>query len=216
VQPFDSAVESAAPSTTTITDFYAPAAVVLLVQQFGVAFAALTFVRERQIGILDVFRAAPLDAGETVVGKYLSYLMLGGLVAGVLTFMVVWVMGVPIAGTISSVAVALGLTLFASIGLGLIISLLSRTDSQAVQYTLLVLLASLFFSGFFLSVDQLSYPSRILSWLLPATYGMRLLRDTMLRGRTLDTAVVAALSAYGIVALAAVLAGTRRRLSVLR
>jgi ABC-2 type transport system permease protein len=112
--------------------------------------------------------------------------------------------------------VIIGLTLVASIGLGLVISLLSASDTQAVQYTLIVLLASLFFSGFFLTLDQLAYPAKLVSWLLPATYGIDLLRDQMLRGIEPERMDLAAVAAYGAVAFAAAWIGGRRRLAVER
>jgi ABC-2 type transport system permease protein len=216
VRPFESDVDSAVPGSRTITDFYAPAAVILLLQQFGVAFGALTFVRERQLGIEEVLRAAPVRAPETLIGKYLGYLLLGGGVATVLTAMVVAALDVPMAGSWSDVAIALALTLFAAVGLGFVISLLATGDTQAVQFTMITLLASLFFSGFFLSVGQLAGPARVISWLLPATYGMELLRDVMLRGRSLDLTVAAGLAGYGVAAFVFALAGTRRRLAAAR
>ena len=84
VRPFTSQVATAEPGTHTITDFYAPAAVVLLVQQFGVAFGALTFVRERALGTVELYQAGPVSAGPMLIGKYLGYLLIGGVVAAVL------------------------------------------------------------------------------------------------------------------------------------
>jgi ABC-2 type transport system permease protein len=176
-------------------------------------FGALTIVRERELGVVEIYRVAPLGAVEAILGKYLSYLLLGGAVAAGLTAMVVYGLGVPMAGSWADLVVALALTLFASIGLGLIISTTSRTDSQAVQYSMILLLASLFFSGLFLSVSQLARPAQVVSWALPATYGMRLLRDVMLRGAGLDPAIAAGLAAYGLAALAASIFGAHRSLA---
>jgi ABC-2 type transport system permease protein len=72
----------------------------------------------------------------------------------------------------------------------------SRTDLEAVLLTMLVLLASLFFSGFFLSVAQLASPARAISYALPATYGNELARDVMLRGKDLDPGTTLELTAY--------------------
>src|SRR4051794_31035668 len=186
VRPFVSETSNALPGSHNITDWYAPAAIILLLQQFGVALAALSFVRERQQGIVDLFRVTPVSPGQSLVGKYLGYLFVGGGVAAVLTVLVVRSLDVPVVGSTLALAGVVGLTLFASVGLGFVISLMSRNDTQAVQYAMLVLLASLFFSGFFLSLDQLGTAAQVVSWLLPVTYGMRLLRDVMLVGRPLD------------------------------
>ena len=76
------------------------------------------------------------------------------------------------------------------------------------------LLAALFFSGFFLSIDQLSPAARVISWALPATYGIELVRDVTLRGSSLDAQVTAGLAVYGGVLVLVVLALTARQMSV--
>jgi ABC-2 type transport system permease protein len=214
VQPFRGDVQALTGSGRTFTDYYAPAAIVLLLQQFGVAFAALTFVRERQQGAAELYRVSPVRPHQVVVGKYIGHLVIGALVAAALTALVTAVLGVPIAGSVAALALALGLVVLASIGLGFLISLTSPTDMQAVLSTMLLLLAALFFSGFFLSIDQLSPAARVISWALPATYGIELVRDVMLRGADLDAQVTAGLAVYGGVLVLVVLALTARRMSV--
>lgn len=213
VEPFTSDVDLATDDVDQVTDWYAPAAVVLMLQQFGVAFGALTFVRERQLGIVDLYRVAPVNATQALLGKYLAYMVIGGVIAAFLTTMVVVVLGVPLAGSVGALAGVMALSLFASIGLGFVISLASATDTQAVQYTMMVLLASLFFSGFFLSIGQMEGLAQVLGWLLPVTYGMKLLRDVMLRGNELDWAYVAGLTGFGIAMFVLATFGTRRRMA---
>ena len=73
---------------------------------------------------------------------------------------------------------------FASLGLGLLISTVVDSERQAVQLSMLVLLASVFFSGFVLPLDQFITPLRIAAYSLPVTHGIQLLQDLMLRGGT--------------------------------
>lgn len=228
VRPFSRKVQLAVIGGEKVTDWYAPAAIVLMLQQFGVAFGALSFVRERQLGIVEVFRVAPINATETLIGKYLAYLFLGGAIGAILTAAVVLALGVPLGpvvapdGAISqvsvegvtNVAIAIVLTLFASIGVGFIISLASLSDAQAVQYTMILLLASLFFSGFFLSLGQMQGVAQVAAYLLPVTYGMQLIRDVMLRGDALDQSITVQLLGYGLVMFAIALFATRRRMAV--
>jgi ABC-2 type transport system permease protein len=61
---------------------------------------------------------------------------------------------------------------------------LSDTERQAVQLSLLVLLASVFFSGFVLAVDEFLPHARAIAYALPVTHGIQLLQDLMLRGST--------------------------------
>ena len=157
-----------------------------------------------------------MNATETLTGKYLAYVAIGGALAAALTGLIVAVLDVPIASSVVEVAIVIGLTLFASIGVGFIISLASATDAQAVQYTMVVLLASLFFSGFFLAVGQMEGPARFISYVLPVSYGMAMLRDVMLRGAPIDNELLLGLIAFGVVAFAISLLGARRRTSIAR
>ena len=79
-------------------------------------------------------------------------------------------------------AATVALVLLASLALGMVLSMISGSETQAVQYAMLTLLAGLFFSGFVLDVSQLATPYRYISYLLPVTYGIDMLHDVMLRG----------------------------------
>ena len=87
---------------------------------------------------------------------------------------------------------------FASLGLGLLISTIVDSERQAVQLSMLVLLASVFFSGFVLPLDQFVTPLRIAAYSLPVTHGIQLLQDFMLRGRTNQAWELLALAGIGI------------------
>jgi ABC-2 type transport system permease protein len=198
VSPFRSEVKNLAAVEANVTDFYAPAVIVLLLQHLIVTFAALSMVRERQLGSMELFSVSPLSALETLLGKYLSYLIFGGVLATILCTLVVYGMGVPNRGSWLAVAGAIMAVLFTSLGIGFVISLISGTDTQAVQYSMIVLLTSVFFSGFFLSLDSLWQPVRVISWSVPATYGIELLRQIMLRGTPLALRLLTQLAVIGL------------------
>ena len=85
--------------------------------------------------------------------------------------------------------------LLASLGIGLVIAVISDSERQAVQLSLLLLLASVFFSGFVLAISEFTEPVRVLAYMLPVTHGIRLMQDIMLRGGTTQTWEYAALMA---------------------
>lgn len=95
-------------------------------------------------------------------------------------------------------ALAVLVVLFTSLGLGFLISLISETDTQAVQYSMLLLLASIFFSGFLLDLRLMSRPITVLAWSLPATYGIRMLQDIMLRGTPIPLLILGGITLIGI------------------
>jgi ABC-2 type transport system permease protein len=177
--------------------YYSPGTLIVLVQHLAVTFAALSLVRERQIGLTDVFRVSPLSPGEAVTGKYLGFGTISAGVAVVLSA-AMWIFGVQIRGSIAQYAVVIVVLIVASLGLGFALSGLSRTDTQAVQYSMLVLLVSIFFTGFVLPLDRLAGPVQLISYLIPATYGIRAIHDIVFRGVAVDPRVLAGLVAYAL------------------
>ena len=75
------------------------------------------------------------------------------------------------------------------------ISAIAQSETQAVQYAMLILLASVFFGNFFLPIDTLYPWARVISYALPITYGVKALQDIMLRGQATDPTNLLALAA---------------------
>jgi ABC-2 type transport system permease protein len=190
------------PAEPTAIGFFAPAVVALLLQHIAVSLASLSMVRDRLLGATEVYRVAPVSPLEIIVGKTLSYGLLLGLVSVALFFLVNRLLGVPMLGQPIWAIASLGLLLFASLGLGFFIAGLAETETQAVQLAMLVLLASIFFGGFFLALETLWEPIRAISYVLPVTFGSIDLRDVMLRGVTPEPLMLGALGLIGVICYA--------------
>jgi ABC-2 type transport system permease protein len=198
VSPFRAEAESVINLELDSSDFFSPGVIILLLQHLAVTFAALSIVRERTSGTMELFRVAPISSIEVLIGKYLSYLFLGAMLAAGISALVVLVLGVPMVGTWANYSLVLLAVLFASLGAGFVISLISETTSQAVQYSMLMLLFSIFFSGFFLDLRLMWENMRFLSYIIPATYGMRMLQEIMFRGNAIDLMFMAGLVGLGV------------------
>lgn len=120
------------------------------------------------------------------------------MLGAILTGLVIWGMGMPMLGSWGNYALTIAGVLSVSLGIGFIISLAAQTNSQAIQYAMIILLASIFFSGFFLPLYRLWEPVRVISWLLPATYGTDLLQNIMLRGQPGDMVLYVALLLFSL------------------
>jgi len=193
VSPFRSETLSITDVSLGPTDFFVPAVIALLLQHIAITLAGLSIVRERQDGPIEIFRASPVSAFQTLIGKFLGYLILTAVIGAVLTALVVFGLGVPMLGSWLNYALVVFALLCASLSVGFFLSLSAHTDSQAVQYSMILLLASIFFSGFFLALYRLWEPVRAVSWALPVTYGINMLQSVMLRGRPPSTLLLVAL-----------------------
>jgi len=198
VNPFTSDVSGITPEQFSPTDFFAPAVIVLLLQHLSITFASLSIVRERRSGIMELFKVSPLTAFEILLGKFLTYLFFEMILAAILSALIVWGLGIPMLGNWWHYGLAVVIVLFTSLGLGFLISLISATDTQAVQYSMLLLLASIFFSGFLLDLRLMWKPITALAWSLPATYGIRMLQDIMLRGAPIPLMIFGGIALIGI------------------
>jgi len=197
VSPFAVEVEQINDSPAQVSVFYAPATVLVLIQHLAVTFAALSLVRERQLGLTEVFRASPLGPGEAVAGKYLGFGVLALAVAAGLTAVMLG-FGVTVGGFWFAYTLVMVLLVLAALGLGFLISGVARTDSQAVQYVMIVLLLTIFFTGFVLPLDQLAAPVHVISYMVPVTYGIEALHDILFRGVPVDPTMLFGLGAYAV------------------
>jgi len=204
--------QNLAPISPNVVAFFAPAVLALVLQHMGVTLTALSLVRERLSGAMDIFRVAPVRALEILIGKYLAYAFFNLSIAAMICFLLVGVLHVPMLSTPGDVALVVALLSFASLGLGLLISTLVDSERAAVQFSMLVLLASVFFSGFVLPLDQFVAPLRIAAYSLPVTHGIQLLQDYMLRGSTNEIWELYALLGIGAVLFVVTSITVRRNL----
>src|SRR6266498_4781423 len=197
--PFTAKTMSVTGIELQLTDFFTPAVIVLLLQHLFVTFAAMSIVQERRAGTMELFKTSPISASEILLGKTLSFFMFGLVIAATITLLVVFVLDTPMLGTWLNYSIAIVVLLLTSLAIGFFISLISENDTQAVQFSMLLLLASIFFSGFFLDLRLMWEPMKAFSYILPATYGINLMHDVMLRGLPLPLTDIGGLALIGII-----------------
>jgi ABC-2 type transport system permease protein len=209
-QPTVAQINNLAPGEPRIVSFAAPAVFALILQHMAVTLTALSFVRERLSGAMEMFRISPVNSLELVLGKYLGLGIVSALVAVATAALLILGLGVPILGNAVLIAAVVGLLVFASLGVGLLISVIADSERQAVQLALLLLLASVFFSGFVLPIDEFREGVQYAAYVLPVTHGIQLLQDLMLRGTTEAWWQLGVLAVLGIVLLVLTVIALRR------
>lgn len=181
-RPFRPDAENLQRRPVQLGDFFAPSAIALLLAHLALTVAAMGLVRGEGMGLFEIYRVGPMGTRNVLAGTYLSHLVLGAVVAAASVAAVVWGVDVPLRGNPWWLVPGLLLLVAGSVGLGLVVGLLARSDTQAVQMAMLVLLAGLFFGGFFLDLELFHEVVRVVSWALPVTFGISLLQDVLLRG----------------------------------
>ena len=201
--PTRAELKNEAPVAPGVLSFYGPAVLALILQHLAVTLVALSLVRERTSGVIELFRISPVSTTEVIVGKVLAFGVLSAVISTITVALLVRVLGVPLLGNPATLAAVILLLTVASLALGLFIAMISDSERQAVQLSLLLLLASVFFSGFVLPIEEFTAPVRAASYLLPVTHGIRLIQDVMLRGWTKEGWELVALAAIAGVLLLA-------------
>lgn len=197
-EPFTYQSYTVAGMSIAPTDFLTPGVIVLLLQHMMTTLAALSIVREVRTGTMELYRVSPLKAIEIIISKYISYILLGILIAIALFLVTVYGLKMPVLGSLIHVGLIFLAVLFSSIGIGFFISLVSKTDTEAVQFAMIALLFSVFFSGFFIDLRYILAPVSYISYLIPTTYGKNLLQDILLRGYAMDWRLFAILLGMGV------------------
>jgi ABC-2 type transport system permease protein len=201
--PTRATVVNEAPVVPDVVGYFAPAVLALILQHMAVTLIALSVVRDRTSGAIELFRVSPVSAWEVVAGKILGFGFLCAAIAAVSLALLIVGLRVPMLGDPATLAGVVTLLVIASLGLGLLISIISDSERQAVQLSLLVLLASVFFSGFVLPITEFNDPVRIAAYAIPVTNGIDLIQDVMLRGTIREPWQLGLLAAIALVLLLA-------------
>jgi ABC-2 type transport system permease protein len=160
-------------------DFVVPGIIGLILQLLTVTLIASTITREREVGTLSQLLVTPLRQAEIVIGKVIPYLLISAfliaetIAVGYLHF------GVTFRNPVLLTLVCLLFLLF-SLGLGLLISAFSKTQTQAIQFSFFFLLPVLMLSGAFQPLELLPGVVRAFSELFPLTHFCRAFRSVNL------------------------------------
>ena len=187
-------VHRAAParaSTFEIRTFYNPerrSAVNIVPGLIGVIltmtltmFTAVAIARERERGNLELLINTPVSTTELMVGKVIPYIAIGLIQVSLILLLGKLVFDVPIRGSLIDLYLVALAFIAANLALGLFISTAVKTQFQAMQLSIFVMLPSILLSGFMFPFDGMPTIARYIGEVLPITHFIRLVRGIMLR-----------------------------------
>jgi ABC-2 type transport system permease protein len=199
-----------------ITAYYmVPAILGIIVTMTMVMMTSMAIVREREKGTLEQLIVTPVKSYELMIGKIIPYIALGYVQITVALLMGVTVFQVPIRGSLLQLYL---LTLFfitASLGVGILISNIAKTQMQAFQMSFFVLLPSILLSGFMFPREAMPLAIQYLGNLIPLTFYLTIIRGIVLKGIGFSYLVpqVAALLVFSVVLLAVSIAKFKKKIA---
>lgn len=163
-------------------DFFVPGVIGVALQLSTIILTAFSIVRERERGTLEQLMVTPLSKFGLLLGKIIPYTVLAFALACFLFFIMVVVFRVNIAGNFLLLLTLTVVFIFTNLSIGLLISTKALTQTQAIQMAVATLLPSIFLSGYIFPRFTMPGIFYALSFLIPTTYYMNILRGIILRG----------------------------------
>lgn len=173
------------------------ASVVLLVVTTIVT--AMGLAREREMGTMEQILVTPLDPGVLLVGKCLPFAILGLVDMVALLVIGNVVFGVPLRGPLPLVFAGTLLYLMSTLGVGIFISTVSKSQQQAVLGGFFFLMPAVLLGGFMTPIENMPAWIQPITWLNPVRYFIDIMRSCLLKGAGFREAMpnLAALAVFG-------------------
>jgi ABC-2 type transport system permease protein len=177
-----------------------PSLIGLILLFIGTVITSLGVVREREQGTLEQLAVTPLRPVDVIVGKIAPYFGVALIDMIIITLAGILIFDVPFRGSLLLFAVFGFVYLFVVLGFGVLISTVSRSQGEAIQLAIMVLLPQVMLSGMIFPLDSMAEGVRWIGYLLPLTYFVVAMRGIFLK----DSSFAALLPPLVILTLMAV------------
>jgi ABC-2 type transport system permease protein len=167
-------------------NYNVPGVIAVIVLLMSLLLTSMAVVREREIGTMEQLMVTPIRPVELILGKTLPFVLISFIdvvlvaVVGVLWF------HVPIQGSFLLLLSGVGLYLMSTIGVGLFISTISRTQQQALMSSFFFYLPAVLLSGFMFPISNMPEPAQWVTYLNPLRYFLVIIRGVFLKGSSID------------------------------
>jgi len=160
-----------------------PGLIAIVMMVIAALLTSLTFAREWEGGTMEQLIATPVTRGELMLGKLIPYYVIGLLDLVLAVLVGEFVFHIPLRGDIGLIFAASLLFLVGALGLGMLISIVTKSQFLASQIALVAtMLPAFLLSGFIFPIDNMPYPIRMVTHIVTARYFVFLLRSIYLKG----------------------------------
>jgi ABC-2 type transport system permease protein len=169
--------------TLKTRNFMVPGIVGLLLMIITLLLTSLAIVKEKEIGTLEQLIVTPIKPYQLILGKLIPFIILGFIaVIIVLTAMGI-VFAIPVRGSLAFLFATAFLYILSTLGLGLFVSTLSKTQQQAMMISIFgVGMPMVFLSGFAFPIENMPKIIQYISYVIPLRYFINIIRGVILKG----------------------------------
>ncbi len=162
--------------------FLIPAILAIIMHMMTILFTSFAIVRERETGTLEQLMVTPIRVSDLMIGKVLPYAAIGFIDMILTLAVMVGFFDISISGSFWFLCLASIIFIVTSLGVGLVISTTCQTQVQAIQLTVGLLLPSLLLTGFVFPIEPMPWFVKIISYALPLTYYLDIIRGVTVKG----------------------------------
>lgn len=163
--------------------YMVPAVLALVLTLVTTTLSSMAIVREKEMGTMEQLIVTPLGAMELVIGKLAPFALVGLAQVMLVMPVAVFIFGVPLVGSAFLLLALSGLYLLTTLGLGLLISTLARTQQQAMMGSVFtVMIPMIYLSGTIFPIESMPVFFQYVSRFIPLTYYSIILRGVFLKG----------------------------------
>lgn len=163
-------------------NFMVPGLLAAILQMQTLFLTAFAIVREREQGTMEQLIVTPIKSWELMLGKILPFLILAILNVCITLVVASFWFRVEVKGNVVLLFVLALIFLLGSLGLGILISTVSRTQMQAMQLAAFVILPMLILSGFLVPRENMPWLANYTGYLFPITYFLVIIRTIIVKG----------------------------------
>jgi ABC-2 type transport system permease protein len=174
-------------------------------------FTALSVTREIERGTMESLLSMPIKPVEVMFGKIVPYVLVGFIQATLIIGIGVLLFGVPILGSVLTLAILSTLFITTNLSIGYTFSTIVQNQLQAMQLSMMFFLPSILLSGFMFPFAGMPVWAQYLGEGLPLTHYIRIVRAIMLKGATVANLQYDTIALIALMLLAMTIAVTRFR-----
>lgn len=181
--------------------FNIPGVIGLILQNITVILTSFAMVREREKGTIEQLIMTPVSSFELITGKLIPYVFIGFFDLIMVLLLGNLIFGMTVKGSLALLIFLGTMFLICALAMGMLISTVAKTQLQAMQASLALLLPSVLLSGFMFPREAMPKIIYYISNFLPLTYFLEILRGIIVKGVSAEFLISSITSLFILICL---------------